>query len=265
MKLFEIIKKCLLRLLNNDPEVRQKISDVASVPDKSRKSETEDENKKLKAEIERLKRENAGLDEEKKRLDNELRALRVTLKNTSEDAEKKIQSARDASVKELERAKAVVVGLQEKLQGYEQKLDGASVIEKQYELYRSLPESLRKSMAGIINGETLWKFLISGAQTERQELFWEFCRTEVQKSNGLTYAAILKSLFVFFSENIASLSSASLYELYEPSEGSEFKTDSMIPSNSGAQSGRVELVVLPGLKGVNTGKINKKAVVKLED
>lgn len=256
----KLIKMLLLYLLNNDQEIREKIFEVASAPFESREIGTKSENK----EFEKLKRKNIDLEEEKKSLDDKVRSLSLELKNTKEAA-KNIQSERNELEKEIEKISTYNADLQKKLHIYEQKLKGANAIEEQYELYNSLPEGLRKSMAGIINGETLWKFLISGAQAERQDLFWEFCRTEVQKSTGLTYAETLRSLFVFFSQNIASLSSVSLYELYEPIEGSEFKNESMIPSNSGSQSGYVEQVILPGLKGVNTGKINKKAIVKLKD
>lgn len=275
------LKELLLHLLENDRDVKEKISDIASsssanvkadptvtVPDEKSDKNIEKSKADLKAQIEKLQQENSDL---QKRLKDEESAKDKALEKLADELTastnkiKEIEENRQDLEQELQRCQDELKTTKKDLAGATEKLRATSELEEKYKLYKTLPDNLRRSLAGIVNGESFASFLISGSQESRRENFWEFCRTEVQKSNGLTYAETLKTLFVFFHNNAMSITSAPMYELYEPSIQSRYSGDAMIPSNSGEQSGHVVQVVLPGIRGIKSGNIVKKAIVRLED
>ena len=138
-------------------------------------------------------------------------------------------------------------------------------LEDIYHAYNRLPHELKDSMSGFIRGDSLISFVISGARDSRIEKFWEFCRFEVQRSNGLEYSGELRSVFSYFFTKINAASEPCLYELITPAKGAKFDGDSMIPSNnSPSKDGVVDGLALPGYKGINTGKVIKKAIVTLK-
>jgi len=273
MRWCEKLKELLLYLLDNDPDVKQKVSDVAlsgsaKATVNSGVATPKDDSKKI---IETLRAEKQTLESEITNLRNGNTYLSAELtrersdKATAIKKQKSLSEQLESSGKIVEKLQREEKNLEDELRICKDKLKAASALEEQYSLYKTLPDNLRKSLSGIVNEESFAKFLISGSQESRQELFWDFCRTEVQKSNGLAHAEILKKLFIFFNDNVSSITSSPIYELYCPPIQSEYKADAMIPSNSGEQSGAVVQVVLPGIKGIRTGNIVKKAIVKLED
>jgi len=138
-------------------------------------------------------------------------------------------------------------------------------LDKIYKVYNVLPQNIRTSMNGFIRGDSLLAFVTSGARDTKLEAFWEFCRAEVQKSNGLEYAKEIAAVFTFFFAKIMSATDDPLYRLDISLDGMEFDDDKMILSNSSAvRSGVVDTTVLPGFTGINSGRIAKKAIVILK-
>lgn len=269
MRWCEKLKELLLYLLENDRDVKQKISDVAF--DGSKKATANSGGVTIEdnsSQIEKLKSANQTLESETTKLRKAITDLKTKLAQ-EQSSKAEMQKSFFEQQKSFENTKKALEhekeALNEKLLTCQDKLKAATDLEEQYSLYRTLPDNLRKSLSGIVNGDSFAKFLISGSQESRQELFWDFCRTEVQKSNGLAHAEILKKLFIFFNDNVSSITTSPIYELYCPPIQSEYEADAMIPSNSGEQSGHVVQVVLPGIKGIRTGNMFKKAIVKLED
>lgn len=269
MRWCEKLKELLLYLLENDRDVKQKISDVAF--DGSKKATANSGGVTIEdnsSQIEKLKSANQTLESETTKLRKAITDLKTKLAQ-EQSSKAEMQKSFFEEQKSFENTKKALEhekeALNEKLLTCQDKLKAATDLEEQYSLYRTLPDNLRKSLSGIVNGDSFAKFLISGSQESRQELFWDFCRIEVQKSNGLAHAEILKKLFIFFNDNVSSITTSPIYELYCPPIQSEYEADAMIPSNSGEQSGHVVQVVLPGIKGIRTGNMFKKAIVKLED
>ena len=284
-------KKCcnrrqaiLLDLLDNS-DIQEKILDIflkglanviadrpVSIPgDKSDKS-IENIKPDFKDQIEKLKKDKSELEQrlQKKEEEFQKQANQHTdftnkIKEDFTNEINKIKDNKQGMEKELRDCQDKLETTKKDLAGATEKLRATSELEEKYKLYKTLPDNLRRSLAGIVNGESFASFLISGSQESRRENFWEFCRTEVQKSNGLTYAETLKTLFVFFHNNAMSITSSPMYELYEPESQSKYSGDAMIPSNSGEQSGHVVQVVLPGIRAIKSGNIVKKAIVKLEE
>lgn len=270
MKWCAKLKECLFYLLDNDSEVKQKIADVAGqgAASASAHSEVLAAERDFKRTIDELQAENGALKAENTRLrrDKEDGAAQLArehlLKAESERAQKALAAQLESAKRSIEKLQDAQDTLQAELRMCQDKLQAARALEEHYDLYKMLPDNLRKSLYGIVNGDSFVQFIISGSQESRQDVFWEFCRTEVQKSNGLAHAETLRKLFMFFFRNLSSISDPKC-ELYFPPIPGDFKADAMIPSNSGEQAGPVTQVILPGLQGVKTGKIYKKAIVKL--
>lgn len=137
--------------------------------------------------------------------------------------------------------------------------------EKAYQVYLALPERLRESMRGFVDGESLSTFQDSSFPIER---FWEFCKTELQRNDGLNNRDQIALLFEFFFVRHVTQSGEQLF-LYEPSQGERFASARMTASNAGSKVGSVESTVLKGYyssQEVGNGEvetIKHKAVVLL--
>jgi hypothetical protein len=240
------LKRLFLKLLNADREVQDAVAltikaDPAKTPDSSKLLKEKDE------EIARLKNER-----------DQLRRERDALKNQLLDANAKLED----NVTRLENEKK---RLQSEIAELGHKYGDLDELERIFGAYNSLPQTLKNSMAGFIRGDSLLSFTVSGMRDSRLDMFWEFCRTEVQRSSGLQYAPEIAAIFTFFFTKINSITESPLYELYAPREGSRFNDETMTVSNSSAaRDGAVEKTVLPGYSGKISQKTVKKAIVILK-
>ncbi|MHC6201767.1 hypothetical protein ACYULU_01070 [Breznakiellaceae bacterium SP9] len=309
------LKQALLRLFQDDEDLRKAISGIApkEPPAAALLKEKESEIKKLRAEIDDLQRNAANSQKEcaelKRTLSEKEQAISALNRQLSEakaeaaaaltenrEKEAAIEnlqrnaansqkecaelkhalSEKDQAIsalnKQLSEAKAeAAAALREKtaaaesLESFRRKYASMEELERVYNVYTALPPDLKTSMAGFLRGESLLAFVVSGARDSRLDMFWEFCRTEVQKSSGLRYAGEIAGIFRFFFTEINALIKPPLYEIIEPQNGQSYDDSAMILSNStAAKNGSVERTVLPGYRGKKSQKAVKQAIVILK-
>jgi len=254
-----MLKQLLLKLFRNDKDVQDSLISVTSKEQnnaqliKEKETEIQKLNEDIKEKEKTIKSLDKNLTDQKHRLEEIEQKSKIT-ENALSQAKKEI----DAVTSEKKRISG-------ELEEIKHKYESMGELEDIYHAYNKLPRDLKDSMAGFIRGDSLISFVISGARDSRIEKFWEFCRIEVQKSNGLEYSKEIASIFSFFFTKINGSVEPSLYELIIPPKGAKFDEDSMTPSNnSPSKSGVVDGVVLPGYKGMNTGKVIKKTIVTLK-
>jgi hypothetical protein len=162
-------------------------------------------------------------------------------------------------------------GLQEKEQAEQetrslrQKYETFGELEKAYEMYRTLPQEIRKPMSGFIRGDSLFTFVVSGMRDSQLDRFWEFCRMVVQEPQGNEIAPVLSQVFTFFFDKMNSVTEFPLYELRIPETGVRYDDEKMILSNnSKVRDGFVDQVILPGYYAKANQKTIKKTVVLLK-
>ena len=198
----------------------------------------------------------------------ETKTIHAELSRQEADYKQQLTAAKSALKRaQDEKAAAVTEKLQaaEAMEALKQQYAPLGEAEAAYGRYAALPQSIKTAMAGFVRGDSLLAFIVSGARDSKLDAYWEFCRTEVQKSGGLQYAEPIAGLFAFFFARLNSVTENPLYELNTPGLGARFNGESMIVSNSSAsKDGAVERVILPGYTGRTSHKIVKKAVVALK-
>jgi len=261
------LKQRLLKLFDRDKDVQDKIISFSAAKEQNNAQLIKDK----EAAIQRLSEENRRLKDEFNSLQKTLgekqhRLAGIEEKNRiMEDDLGRVKNEAAALTGENKRISGELNEATALAEALKRKYEPIRELEDIYHAYNKLPRDLKDSMAGFIRGDSLLSFVISGARDSRIEKFWEFCRIEVQKSNGLEYSRELASIFSFFFTKINASAEPSLYELIIPPKGTKFDEDSMIPSNnSPSKNGAVDSLVLPGYIGMNTGKVIKKAVVLLK-
>ena len=275
----EKAKKILLRLLETE-EVQQKIRFIVSgenepqagtetLPLNSASSMQEQESRKrllaLQSENEALKKDNQQLRSDiekshressgKERKINDLQRQIDSLQSENENHAEKIR--------QLESCARRASSLEEKLKKIEMSYQEYQAV---FDLFMSLPSSLRKSLKGIFNESDLWSFVICGTQTERLLDFWDFCMRDLKRGKLLDERDKLAQIFDFFLEKINhTLNDTQLYLYQEVKKGAAFDTAQHTATSDSAAVGRVQEVLFPGLVYASSKKILRKSVVVVED
>lgn len=114
--------------------------------------------------------------------------------------------------------------------------------EKAYRIYQELPERLKASLRGLLGEDELSAFEHPSFSIER---LWEFCKTEVQRPDGLDNSREMADIFEFFFFKLMAQGGEKLF-LYEPTTGERFDPRRMTVSNAGKRIGIVETTILKG-------------------
>lgn len=114
--------------------------------------------------------------------------------------------------------------------------------EKASQVFQALPERLKVSLRGLIGGDDLSAFESPAFSIER---LWDFCKTEVQRPDGLDSSQEMAHLFEFFFSKLSEQWREKLF-LYEPQAGEKFEPRRMTASNAGNKIGSVERTILKG-------------------
>jgi hypothetical protein len=259
-------RQLLINLLSNDKEVQ---GIVVSLSSKNAADSHLLENKEKKdAELAALKAEIRQLHDQIEKAGKDKRIAEENATGIINDINKKLsigQKELSDTKSELEKSRELMCNINNENNALKNRYVALDELEKIYAVYNTLPQNIKTSMAGFIRGDTLLSFVVSGMRDSRLDIFWEFCRTEVQKSDGLQYASQIESVFAFFFAKINGVTESPLYELLVPDTGRRFDDNLMILSNSsGSKDGVVEKTVLSGYSGKISQKIIKKAVVTLK-
>jgi hypothetical protein len=253
------IRHFFLKLLDEDEEVRGKIAAIGEGDRSSQKLAQEKDAKilVLQEKISALTSDISTQNSKYLALQKERDELKAQL-NVAATKQTEALAKVDAALKDKK-------SIETEMAAMRQKYVPISELEAVYAVYESLPENSKISLSGFVRGDSLLSFVVSGSRDTRIEGFWEFCKTAVQKSDGLQYAPQLAKIFSFFFTKINSVTETALYELFEPPNGSRFDDNSMIVSNnSPAKDGVVAETILPGYRGKTTQKTIKKAVTALK-
>jgi hypothetical protein len=223
----EVIKKELLALLKEEEIIeiiKESVENDIMKILKNLFKRDDLESKRLKEELEALKKENSSLKQENERLKEEIESLKnknIILKKENEKLKEK-----------------------------------AFLFKEEEEIYEVFESFDKKENIKNIISSPFKKFIYQGADERNLMELWDYIELNLRRGEDKEIRKLIE-VFDFFFEKVKF---SYPYESYEP-VGEEFDPHTMI-NRSLPPSGRVKEVVLKGIKSKN-GKIIKKAVVKV--
>lgn len=128
-----------------------------------------------------------------------------------------------------------------------------------FNLYKNLPEELKKKNLNFISEQTVFAFVSTGIMN--LERFWDFIKEEYL-AGRLENLEQLKRIFDFFFE--MKNESGQAYSRNECSVGENFNSENHIMMLGGKNLSTVAEVVFLGFSD-NKGKIIRKTIVKVND
>ena len=187
---------------------------------------------------------------------------------------------------ELNRVKAQVTALKNEKQRLEGQLRGQAAevdkarlcqkeladyktayggFEQMYELYMDLPEEMRQSLSGIMGNGDRRRFICGAVQEKHLEMFWD-CAVQAVNDSGCSEADAerLRQLFDFCLKAVNDSEGRIVFEKVQAIAGDDYDTRFMQRSRSSRQQGTVAKLLLMGYCWKQTGKLVKKALVRIE-
>lgn len=249
----KVSKSDLLRLLD-DLEVRTKIIDIVdrkstisgqSVACTEVVDSHADEVTALRKELETKQRELDKLNLDKNRLERTL-------------------AASEREKNELEKVRSLYEQLVVKVKPLEKKLNSlegsVSKFQSIYDLYLSLPATLRKNLKGYFNESDMWSFVVSGAQPDNVRDFWDYCKNDFVRGRLRDCRDKLLDIFMFFF-NLINETLGGTWILQQVSCGASFDTACLSSTPESPVSGKVQEVVWPGMLYATNKRVFRKSLV----
>lgn len=278
------MNKELLKLINEDEEIRDAIANIFNQEKPTRDDVTkeQEEIKMLKALVEKWKK---CFHEEERKTDNLTQELAEQKRSLHQDISE-LQQEKDRLVttnEQLEVKKSQLTSLNNDLENSVQKLhsDNKTIqnsntklnktIEfyrenfeeelKAYELFSSLSGDTKSSLSGIFKDTSLKGFVSCGVQEKNILSFWEYIKTELQEGKNSDTERLIQIYNFLFKQYRRAFP---VYELQKVTKGDEFEPLSHINhSSSKAVSGTITEVLLQGYINTKTSKIIKQSVVRV--
>ena len=269
----DLLKADLLRLLD-DPEVCAKIRNKFEGTSVSMGTSVSTSDSKGRSVSWSTSREGVGSsshvadshDAEVAALQKELATQQkefVKLKSEKNRLER-LLAASEQEKKELEDFRRLYEQLEAKVKPLEMKLNSlegsVSKFQSIYDLYLSLPATLRKNLKGYFNESDMWSFVVSGAQPDNIRDFWDYCKNDFVRGRLKESRDKLLGIFMFFF-NLINETLGETWILQQVSCGASFDTACLSSTPESPVSGKVQEVVWPGMLYATNKKVFRKSLV----
>lgn len=139
------------------------------------------------------------------------------------------------------------------------------VAQEAYELYRSLPQSLRDELRNVINDTNVMTFVVSGCIEHNLEVLWDCCRRAIICGKlSVKDIDCLIGVFEYYFDILNSSIRDGKYEYLKVDVGDDFKEDVAQRMPDNPAQGRIDKVMLQGFRYIG-GKVVKRSLVKIEE
>jgi len=256
------IKEVLIELIKKDSDVRKEICSLKK-DENSMFGFRSMNNDSDKREIERLKSELFGLKQEKDSLIQELSEVREDLSEAEQDKKRlkgklsELTEQNDRLSDELSKAKKDKDRFEQQCSKLQETFGKYLEVEIIFSKYKKLDEDIRKSYRTIINDSSWEGFLISGAEFENIELFFQKVCMEYRKYNDNTLGT-LNEVFDYLFEQFRI--NHKDYSRISTEIGQNFDLDSHTRTSDSSPVGRVKRVIIKGYKNTSGTKKAKSFV-----
>ncbi|GMB92719.1 hypothetical protein NHP200010_04300 [Helicobacter bizzozeronii] len=162
------------------------------------------------------------------------------------------------NLQEADKQKQTELGhMQEALKQAQAELEKHKI--QAYELFLTLPTSLKQGLSNLFNGDDPLSFLVIGTQGRNIEMLWDYTNNALKDNTeeAKTLVEMFYALFSYYEQATPyQLDPLEVGEPYDPTKHQRHHS-------STNASGNIAQVLLRGFKHARSGEVKRQSVVKL--